>query len=388
MNKEYAIDIDGTTYELVPRDLEKESQIRKICLEELDKPRKKNYKLNLLFIFRKKYPELLQYIFDRTPLLKDDFYRFQTRIVWTLNGLTEHPKCKNEKCRKSMIRKNMFISKDMRVVQFCNGVCCTSDKDVIEKRRQTNLKKYGVDWSAQSEEIKQRERNHCLSAYGTEYYFQSDDFRNKATNTWKEKYGVDNPWKAEKIKDKISETWMKKYGVKHYSKSEDRKNKIRKTCLERYNAESWIKSEVAKKTANDRKIKEIETKRIRKTLTTSKFEENVYQLLLEKFSEVKRQYKSELYPHHCDFYIPSINTYIEIQGNWTHGKHPFDPNNPKDHEQKQFLEEKAKTSKYYAVALNVWTISDPSKRETAKKNNLNYLEFWNIEDVKNWLKTV
>ena len=44
-----------------------------------------------------------------------------------------------------------------------------------------------------------------------------------------------------------------------------------------------------------------------------------------------------------------------------------------------------KNTKKYQQAINVWTISDPLKRETAKKNNLNYLEIFscNENDILN-----
>ena len=29
---------------------------------------------------------------------------------------------------------------------------------------------------------------------------------------------------------------------------------------------------------------------------------------------------------------------------------------------------------------------DPNKRRIAKENNLNYLEFWNINELKDWFK--
>lgn len=50
-------------------------------------------------------------------------------------------------------------------------------------------------------------------------------------------------------------------------------------------------------------------------------------MLKEKFNNVKRNYKSELYPFHCDFYIPEKDLYIEYQGHPGHGNEPFDEQN-------------------------------------------------------------
>ena len=39
---------------------------------------------------------------------------------------------------------------------------------------------------------------------------------------------------------------------------------------------------------------------------------------------------SDLYPFKCDFYIIDYDLYIEIQGTWMHGKHPYNKNNEND----------------------------------------------------------
>lgn len=44
-----------------------------------------------------------------------------------------------------------------------------------------------------------------------------------------------------------------------------------------------------------------------------------------------------------------------------------------------------KGTKFYQNAINVWTRRDVLKRETAKRNNLNFIEFWNLDEVKEWI---
>ena len=36
--------------------------------------------------------------------------------------------------------------------------------------------------------------------------------------------------------------------------------------------------------------------------------------------------------------------------------------------------------------INTWCDSDVKKRNKAKENNLNYIEFWNIDEVDIWLQ--
>ena len=90
---------------------------------------------------------------------------------------------------------------------------------------------------------------------------------------------------------------------------------------------------------------------------------------------------SEEYPFPCDFYIPSIDTYIEYQGFWTHGKEPYIGSE----EQKNVLNLwKNKNSTQYKRAIKTWTIEDIKKREIAIQNNLNWLEFFNMNQFMHW----
>ena len=85
-----------------------------------------------------------------------------------------------------------------------------------------------------------------------------------------------------------------------------------------------------------------------------------------------------------DYYLSDYDLYIEIQGNWTHGKHPFNKNDKDDLNIVELW--KSKKSNYYNKAINDWTQKDPLKRETAKNNNLNYLEIFS-NDIEIVIKT-
>ena len=64
----------------------------------------------------------------------------------------------------------------------------------------------------------------------------------------------------------------------------------------------------------------------------SKPEDRVYGFLTSKFGkeDVDRQYRSSSYPFSCDFYIKSLDLYIECNFSWTHGGHWFDSNSKDD----------------------------------------------------------
>lgn len=129
------------------------------------------------------------------------------------------------------------------------------------------------------------------------------------------------------------------------------------------------------------------------TLNTSQPEEDLYELLCNKFGvdDVFRQYKDKIrYPFNCDFYIKSLDLFIELNANWTHGRGLgfYDENN---HEHQRLLQKwKDGNTLYYNKAIYVWTELDIKKRDTAIKNNLNYLVFWNndLSDAKAWLNSI
>lgn len=128
--------------------------------------------------------------------------------------------------------------------------------------------------------------------------------------------------------------------------------------------------------SEETKFKAFETKRRNGTMTTSNPETVYYKKLCEEYGvqNVFRHYKKDKrYPYYCDFYIKSIDTFIELNLHWTHGGRPFDPNDEECQKKLAFWKEKAKTSQYYEKAIYTWTQSDVKKIETATKNNLNYI---------------
>ena len=134
--------------------------------------------------------------------------------------------------------------------------------------------------------------------------------------------------------------------------------------------------------------KQWKTKKIRGTFggPHSQQENRIYEVLCEKYGKdnVERQYKSELYPFACDFYILSEDLYIEYNGLWTHGHTPYIGSKENDVKLEKW-KQKAVISDYYKSAIETWTISDVKKRNTAKENNLNYIELWDLNDVESYV---
>ncbi len=139
------------------------------------------------------------------------------------------------------------------------------------------------------------------------------------------------------------------------------------------------------------KEKEIATKKINKSFTKSDLEELFYAKLKNYFLEkdIYRQYfDKERYPFSCDFYIKPLDLFIELNGNWTHGFRPFDPNDVNCLEQLAYWEKKALKSDYYKNAIYTWTDLDVRKRTTAFNNNLLYVQLYNDDEINDFFESL
>lgn len=174
------------------------------------------------------------------------------------------------------------------------------------------------------------------------------------------------------------------------------KNGLNKLQLARIKQYNTMLNNIDKNGLNGiekRIIKSFNTMKKNNSFTKSKSEEQIYNYLLQKFNkeDIIRQYKSNLYPFHSDFYIKSLDLYIEYHGTWTHS--PFNNNHRKPFknsvEDIKILEKlKNKNSKYYNNAIYIWTNLDVRKLNTFKKNKLNYKIFYSIEQFLNWYNKI
>ena len=273
---------------------------------------------------------------------------------------------------------------------YCSCKCLAKHVQNLQvtrdKFKATCFKRWGVSTNLKSQDTKDKIKETCKKKYKTEYYVQSDDFKTKSVATCTEKYGVSSYTKTQACRDKIKETCLKNYGETTFLKTTKCKEILQQCSLEQYGTQYHSQSkEFQEKVYN--------TKKRNNTYTKSNQEDKAYQILLTKFSkdDILRQYRSNLYPFACDFYIKSLDLYIEYNGHWSHGKEPFNPNNLKHIEilniwKQRSLETNFKNKKKqsYVDAINIWTIKDPLKYKTAKDNNLNYKVFWNLTEIRDW----
>ena len=243
------------------------------------------------------------------------------------------------------------------------------------KRFNTCIKKYGSYTLFKTEYFKEKSKETCKNKYGVEYNLQIEDIHNKGV---KRSQDID-------IKEKRNKTILKKYGVNNISQSDIIKCKKEETFIKHYGVKNnFNRPEIQKKCNSEiSQEKMYNTKKKNNTFNSSKSENKSFELLKEKYEDVIHNYKSKEYPFNCDFYIPSLNLYIECNYHWTHGGHPYNENNIDDQNTIKIWKEKNK--KYYNNAIYTWTIRDVNKRNIAKQNNLNYKEFYSISELIKYL---
>ena len=285
-----------------------------------------------------KYPNISDYLDNR---YNDSLSRQETILRMRLK-IEIRPICPT--CGNKVVFTNKF-KKPFTI--YCCHECSYNAKEKLEKYKQT-----------------------CLNKYGYETPLKDKEKRKIGIETSLRKYGVDHPFKSEVIKEKYKKTCIEKYNVDWISKSDIWKTKM-----------SDIMSSEKVQYNRNLNLKE------HNSFNSSKPEEELFLYIKSKFPTVKRQYRDkEKYPWQCDFYIPELNYFIELNGNWTHGKHPYNKNNVDDKNQLELWKSKYKNAhKYYLNAIKTWTIYDVNKRETAKRNNLNFKEVWSLQEGKDFI---
>ena len=311
-------------------------------------------------LWLERHPEINDYLVNRYP----DSTSYKETLYRILLGIEERPVCKT--CGKPVRFEAGHRWNRGRngwpFMRYCSSKCQANDPEIKDKHIQTYIKKYGVDNPAKNKEVKEKIKQTNLGRYGVENVYQSKDIQDKIKKTNLERYGVDNPLKKKEFIDKMQNTNLKRYGAKTYGETQAYKD---------FYAEH--KDEFQEKINS--------TKRRNRSFNISTKEGKLYNIIKNNFPDVKRQYSSNFYKYLCDFYIPSLDLYIEYQGTWTHGPFPYNENEDRCLIRLEKILKMADSSKYYKNALYVWTKADVRKRNDAIENNLNYFEIYPYIDL-------
>ena len=373
--------------------------------------------------------EIKQYLYNRYNDI-DNTTSINEIIQRIRFGIEQRPKCK--------VCNNNYTTY-IRLGVY-KATCCKECENIYKalRTKEAMLEKYGVDNISKLQEIKDKKKKSfnehypensekraillanaskkfketCKEKYGA-HPMQIDKIKNKSIENLKksmlEKYGVEYYYQTDIFKAKFKDYSLKTYGTEFVTQAEVNREKNRIgmcehgiekykiTCKEKYGVEHWAKSDDGhKKLASiETQEKQYNTKKKNKSYAKSKIEDKIYDILKIYFPDTIHNYFSQEYPFNCDFYIPCLNLYIEYQGTWMHGGHPFNENDKSDQVIIEQWENKSKEISFngkpkisYKCAINVWTKSDVLKRDIAKQNNLNYKELWSFEEAKQYVESL
>lgn len=139
---------------------------------------------------------------DEFVTLKNDYHSEQTIFVncSVCGNQNKYYNCKVKswpvicnKCRKNkeLIEKYGSVEEGRRILSA----------ESTEKRKATNIKKYGVEFPLQLKEFKKKAESTTLKNFGVKCSLQSAEIREKAKSTLKNKYGAENYQQSKEAKN-------------------------------------------------------------------------------------------------------------------------------------------------------------------------------------------
>lgn len=153
------------------------------------------------------YKHLHDALFEATNFL-DDTASISHRMHCLEHNITSHPTC--TVC--GAITK--FQPSKKQYSSFCSIKCATRSEQTIDKRKRTNVEKYGNSVPANGLEST---KETMLRKYGVEKPLQAAEFKQKRKNTLIQKYGTDNTNHITETLEKRKRTSIKRYGTEHTS---------------------------------------------------------------------------------------------------------------------------------------------------------------------------
>lgn len=221
----------------------------------------------------------------------------------------------------------------MGELQFCTRACMTSARKaggVLQRKTEaTALTKYGVTNVAKSVLIKEQTKQTCMVRYGVSAPVLSPEIDAKRRKTLEERYGVDQTFKSTDVRAKSRDTKLERYGEEWPAKLDATKQKVIETNMERYGVPSPFSLGSPFRSADDCSKGGQVSYRAQGLKAggegfLSKPELQLRDLLVEQFGveDVDQQVVVQhgvRKPWLIDFYVKSIDTYVQSDGVYWHG---------------------------------------------------------------------
>lgn len=200
--------------------------------------------------YSKKKDKIIEVI-RLTSFLNGHNPNISERIYCILNDIVEIQICNG--CKLNRVKFNRYPN---GYFKFCSAKCSANSNDVRnkvsdtinkrygsrklldeinnEKRKKSNLKKYGVEFTLQDKNVRKRIVDTNLLKYGATTPLKNEEIKNKIKKAVYSKYGVDNVSKAESIKIQKTATTFSNYGVAYAYHSNELMGKMKQTMIKRY----------------------------------------------------------------------------------------------------------------------------------------------------------
>lgn len=296
-------------------------------------------------------------------ILEHDIY--ETCGVWF------KVRCICDYCGVEFLRskRNIKVGRTIIDKESCN------DKDCVKnKRKESQLKKYGVENAGGIETSKEKAKktwlnnlgvenpmfleqtrnkikNTCLDKYGETTFLKTEDCREylkkyqkdhaveineKIKTTCQLKYGSDYPRQNKNVMDKFTQMFFVKHGVNFPSQMIDHQEKRKHTCVETYGFDHPVKSQEIQQKIRDTCIEKYGRYPVN---CFGKTENDIKQFIthlgLKCYSD-----RTFLNGKEIDIYIPDKNLAIEYCGLFWHNEMSPCPRDKKYHFEKYKLLEK------------------------------------------------
>lgn len=155
----------------------------------------------------KNYPSF----FCEIDTYTDSEISWKEKYFWYINNLTDTPKC-------IICGNNLnFLSIKKGYTKFCSKKCVSIG--TLDKKRETCIKKWGVDNPMKSKEIKNKLEESVLNKYGVSNISKSPDIKGKKRETMLLNWGVEYNSQREDIKIMLSERMIEKSSEMNYKNS-------------------------------------------------------------------------------------------------------------------------------------------------------------------------
>ncbi|MGZ8924627.1 MAG: DUF7487 domain-containing protein [Nitrososphaeraceae archaeon] len=224
--------------------------------------------------------------------------------------------------KKAKIKKTMMFKYGVKHNSF--------NLDTIKKRKQTNLIKLGVEVPLQSDLIQEKVKLTNIQKYGVERPLQNNEVKQKLKDTNINRYGVDYTLRLPEIRVKIKQTNLERYGVNHLKQSH-----IPTEVMEQLNNKQWlieqhhINKHTLSQIAKDLNLSGAQiighyckkhNVDIRQFFQSNHEKDIISYIKSISTTTIINNCKSVIPPLELDIYLPDLNLAIEFNGIYWHSE--------------------------------------------------------------------